>query len=335
MNLHEARDLLHYIISVNPHQAMMLWGPPGVGKSSIVEQLGETYEIPVREMRTSQMDPIDVKGIPQVVNGRTVFCPPAELPDAARDGEEGLLFVDEINAGSRATMAAFMQLFLTRRLGEYELPEGWIVLAAGNRTTDHAVANAMPTSLNNRLMHFHIEPDLDTTVKYGLEKGWPMEVLQFLRLRPELLHKMTADVDEDAFPSPRSWEFVVGAKITEIANPTLRREALLACVGQAGMVEFEGFLQTFSTLPSIDDVILNPLTAPMPEEMTAKYAVITALIKRAERGTINAIVQYLSRFEEKEFSVLGMKDIMAVKPELAQTRAMIAWMTDNQDYLMN
>lgn len=337
MNLVEARDLVHHTISHNSRQAMMLWSLPGVGKSSMINQLGEAYEIPVMEMRTSQMDPIDVKGIPQVQNGRTVFCPPDELPDVERDGEQGILFLDEVNAGSRATMASVMQLVLDRRLGKYRLPDQWIVMAAGNRTADGAVANAMPSALNNRFLHVHIEPDLDTTIKYGLEKDWPIELLQFLRLRPELLHNMNNEVDEDAFASPRSWEFVVNAGLIDMQDAHLRRQGLLGCVGQAGMVEFEGFLQTFvnGSLPSIDDVLLNPLTAQLPTEMTAKYAVITALIKRAEQGTIEAIVQYMNRFEEKEFSVLGMKDIMAAKPELANTRAMVAWVTNNQDYLMN
>ena len=114
------------------HTPVMLWGPPGVGKSDMVAQIGARREVPVIDIRLSQMEPSDLRGIPFRDGGRVEWAPPAMLPDADRHGETGILFLDEITSAPPSVSAAAYQLILDRRLGEYQVPEGWAIFASGN-----------------------------------------------------------------------------------------------------------------------------------------------------------------------------------------------------------
>lgn len=331
ITLAEAAEALDYIVRYDPHQAVMFWGLPGVGKSAMVQQTADKYGVPMVDWRLSQMDPPDIRGIPSVRNGTTVFNPPSELPSDPES--EGILFLDEINAGARATQAAAMQLVLDRRAGEHRIPDKWVIVAAGNEVTHGAVANAMPTALANRFMHFVIRPDMDTLVHYALSNGWDPTIVQFLRFRPELIHQMSVDRDTKAFPSPRAWEFVQRKRPLSIQNAELRRNIVAAAVGMGAMIEFEGFLQLFMELPSIDEVLLSPHTAPIPSKPDGKYAISSALMKKVSEGTIEAVLIYLSRMEI-EFAAVVVKDIMATNKRLTQTHAMVNWLAEHNDFFM-
>jgi len=121
------------------HTPVMLWGPPGVGKSQMVAQAGARHGAPVIDIRLSQMEPSDLRGIPFRSGGHVEWAVPAMLPDADRHAPEGILFLDEINAAPPSVSAAAYQLILDRRLGEYRVPEGWAIVAAGNRQGDRGV----------------------------------------------------------------------------------------------------------------------------------------------------------------------------------------------------
>ena len=121
------------------HTPAMLWGPPGVGKSQMVAQIAERHQVPVIDIRLSQMEPSDLRGIPFRTDGRVEWAIPALLPDAERHGPSGILFLDEITSAPPAVSAAAYQLILDRRLGEYKIPAGWAIFAAGNRQGDRGV----------------------------------------------------------------------------------------------------------------------------------------------------------------------------------------------------
>ena len=170
---------------------VMLWGPPGVGKSQIVHQTGATMNGKVIDLRMAQFDPVDLRGIPfKGEDGRTMWAPPGVFPIAERDGEEGVLFLDELNSAPPAVQAAGYQLVLDRALGEYHMPPGWRVVAAGNRETDRGVAYRMPTPLANRFAHFEVVVDLQDWVVWANGAGIRPEIVAFVRWRPEYLHRV-------------------------------------------------------------------------------------------------------------------------------------------------
>ena len=128
----ELEQELRQIVQQDIRCSLMIWGPPGVGKSSIVARVASTAKIDLVDLRLSQLAPTDLRGLPVAEDGRSTWYPPNFLP---RDGK-GVLFLDEINMAPPAMQGVAQQLILDRRIGEYTVPEGWFVWAAGNRKID-------------------------------------------------------------------------------------------------------------------------------------------------------------------------------------------------------
>lgn len=149
------KQLLDILLNVGLVRPVFIWGTVGIGKSSIVEQFAEQVGLPCVSLLGSQLAPEDVIGVPQITDGRSVFCPPRMI---ARD-EPYCLFLDELNACSQEVQKAFYSLILERRVGEYHLPEGSIVVGAGNRAQDNAITRPMSSALFNRMFHVELRAD--------------------------------------------------------------------------------------------------------------------------------------------------------------------------------
>ena len=281
-----------------------MWGPPGVGKSQVVAQVAAEEKLQLIDIRAVLLDPVDLRGLPHV-NGdnRAHWCQPDFLP---RKGK-GILFLDELNAAPQLVQAACYQLVLDRKLGEYELPAGWTVIAAGNREGDRSVTNRMPSALANRFIHLHFEVDLDDWITWALSAGVQTELISFLRFRPALLHSFDPQKNEKAFPSPRSWEFI---SKTLAAKP-------------AKDIEYELFCGTVG----------EGAAAEVPSDPATLYAVCGALSHKASENTIDRLVQYANRLPA-EFSVLLMRDCIRQAKEIVNTRPFIEWATAHKEVLI-
>ena len=298
------------------HTPVMMWGPPGVGKSQMVLETGERHQVPVIDIRLSQMEPSDLRGIPFRVGEHVEWAVPAMLPDVERHGPEGILFLDEITSAPPSVSAAAYQLILDRRLGAYEVPAGWAIFAAGNRQGDRGVTYTMPAPLANRFSHFEVETHLDDWVAWAYAHGIDERVVGFLRFRPELLFDFDPAHNPVAFPSPRSWEFAHRALQKFGDNPQMLVGALQACVGPAAGIELAAFVENLDQLPDLD-AILRGEAVPMPKEVDLQYAVASALVGRAirARGTAEApqvignILEFAGRFRQREMGVMLVSDL--------------------------
>lgn len=294
----------------------MLWGPPGVGKSQMVAQIAERHQVPMIDIRLSQMEPSDLRGIP-FRNGELVeWAVPAMLPDALRHGTAGILFLDEITSAPPAVSAAAYQLILDRRLGEYRIPEHWAIFAAGNRQGDRGVTYSMPAPLANRFSHYEVETHLDDWVGWAYAQGIDERVIGFLRFRPELLFDFDPAHNPVAFPSPRSWEFAHRClkKFDDI--PELLQGTLQGCVGPAAGIEVTAFIRSLDEMPDLDAIIAGE-QVPVPREIDLQYAVAAALVGRAIRASesgertrvIGNILHYAGRFPDREMGVMLVSDL--------------------------
>lgn len=315
------------------HTPVMLWGPPGVGKSQMVAQVAADHGVPVIDIRLSQMEPSDLRGIPFRVGDHVEWAVPAMLPDAQRHGPRGILFLDEITSVPPSVSAAAYQLILDRRLGAYEVPEGWAIFAAGNRQGDRGVTYTMPAPLANRFSHFELDVNLDDWVAWAYAHGIDERLIGFLRFRPELLFEFDPAHNPVAFPSPRSWEFAHRALHKFGDNDELLVGALQACVGPAAGVELSAFVQNLDQLPDLD-AILRGETVPVPRETDLQYAVASALVARAIRvkDTPEAIegwgriLDYAGRFPQREMGVMLVSDMhRAVGQELFSVPQFSVW----------
>ena len=298
------------------HTPVMLWGPPGVGKSQIVAEIADKHEVPVIDIRLSQMEPSDLRGIP-FRKGETVeWAVPGILPNAERHGPRGILFLDEITSAPPSVSAAAYQLILDRKLGEYEVPGGWAIFAAGNRQGDRGVTYTMPAPLANRLSHFEVETNLDDWVAWAWANDIDERVIAFLRFRPELLFDFDPAHNPVAFPSPRSWEFTHRSLQKFGSNPKLLLGTLQACVGPAAGIELHAFINSLDKMPDLDDIVAGR-EVPVPDEIDLQYAVAAALVGRAIRARekenasqiIGHILDYANSFPQKEMGVMLVSDL--------------------------
>ncbi len=298
------------------HTPVMLWGPPGVGKSDMIRQTAERHQVQVIDIRLSQMEPSDLRGIPFRKDDMVDWAVPAILPDGARHGIQGILFLDEITSAPPSVSAAAYQLILDRRLGEYQVPEGWAIFAAGNRQGDRGVTYTMPAPLANRFSHFEVDAHLDDWVAWAYRNGIDERVIAFLRFRPELLFDFDPAHNPMAFPSPRSWEFA-HRSLQKFGNESeLLQGTLQACVGPAAGIELTAFVNSLDKMPDLDDIVAGR-EVPVPEEIDLQYAVAAALVGRAIRaqGESNAndvtghILDYAGTFPQREMGVMLVSDL--------------------------
>jgi len=298
------------------HTPVMLWGPPGIGKSQIVRAVAERHGVRLVDVRLSQMEPTDLRGIPFRHDDQVVWSVPALLPDRARHGERGILFLDEITAALPAVTAAAYQLILDRRLGEYQVPEGWAIFAAGNRYGDRGVTYVMPAPLANRFAHYEIEVHLDDWVAWAHGAGIDPRVVAFLRFRPDLLFEFDAARNPVAFPSPRTWEYAHRALAKFGAAPALLLPALQACVGPAAGIELKAFVDHMDELPDLDAIVAGGAER-VPLGIDLQYGVAAALVRRAmlARETPHAdricgnILNYAKSFPQREMGVMLVTDM--------------------------
>jgi len=313
-------------VLVSARQPAFLWGGPGIGKSAVIRQLAAALSMPLRDIRALLLDPVDLRGLPFLGNdGRSKWATPEFLP---QDGS-GILFLDELNAAPAMVQASCYQLVLDRKLGEYTLPAGWSIIAAGNRDSDRAVTTRMPTPLRNRFVHLEFEVDMQEWSEWAIQAGVRPEVIAFLRFRAGLLNAL--DRDANAFPSPRSWEFV--SRILESQpEPSIEHELFAGAVGSGAATEFSAFLRMFRELPNIDAILVNPHKEPVPENAAAQYAVASALAHRASDTNLDRICVYLDRMPT-EFCVLCVRDASLREPAIRHTAAYTKWAIQNHHVL--
>jgi hypothetical protein len=203
-----------------------------------------------------------------VDEGLARFAPPSFLP---RSGN-GILFLDEINLAAPAVMATALQLVLDRKVGDYTVPDGWFIIAAGNRVEDRAAVSQMPAPLTNRFIHFTVEADLTSWKEYALTSGVKEEIISFLNFRPNLLHSYNKNAV--AWPSPRSWDFA--SDLMKIGLP------VDAAVGEGAAAEFKSFVKLYSKLPDVEKVLAGDKSVKMPKEPSILFAITGALVGRSE-----------------------------------------------------
>ena len=256
---------------------MMLWGPPGVGKSAVVREICEAKKIGFVDIRLAQREPIDLRGLP-VPRGDTVdWLVSSEWP---RDpASRGIILFDELTAADRTLQVAAYELILDRRLGTlYQVPPGWYLMAAGNRAQDRAVAGAMSSALANRFCHLDVTPDVEGWLVWARLRGLHPEVLGLLALRPQIFFDMTSTDLQRGWPSPRTWErvSVVLAHAKGLSTSHLRR-LVDGLVGPAAAAELMAFREAAASLPDVPSMLEGREKIRIPTRSDQRYALCAAV----------------------------------------------------------
>lgn len=316
-------------ICVAAGRVFMVHGSPGCGKSQIVGQVADEIFAPKYpealalsskpyfiDLRAAQLDAVDIRGVPAVVKGKTIWAIPEFLPT---DDRGGILFLDEINRGPEMVQNALFSLCDKGEVGAYKLPKNWVVGAAVN--DQDAGARKMSAALSARFEHFDVKTDLEDVCQIAIKRGWHPMVIAFLRRFPHLLHAF--DAKARVSPNPRSWEFV--SQILQQDPPLKLMLALVGgAVGEGTAIEVASFFRLYQSLPDIDGIIMDPLKAVVPTEPSVIYAVSAALARRMSDKNVGRIVQYLDRLPV-EYNVASVVAGARLTPGIRTTEAFTAW----------
>jgi MoxR-like ATPase len=297
MTPNQLQTYLDRLVTGRLFLSTMIWGPPGIGKSSIVGQVAEAHGLEFVDVRLSQLAPTDLRGLPVPENGRSKWFPPEFLPD----GGKGILFLDELNMAPPAMQGIAQQLILDRKVGSYVVPEGWFIWAAGNRKEDRASVFEMPAPLANRFLHLSVAPDFESFKAYALAAGVDEQVIAFLAFRPTLLHRV--DPQNPAWPSPRSW-----AMASRLHRARLD---VAPVVGPGAAAEFEAYLAVYDSLPDLGAIADGGgESIPFPTEPSLRYATTIGLTVRADNAprALNAFRWMMDKASD-EWIQLFYKDL--------------------------
>lgn len=307
-----------------------LWSAPGLGKSSLIHQIGAKRQWPVIDLRAVLMDPTDIRGLPFPDKGkRTVqWFTPEFLPT---DGE-GILFLDELAQAPELVLNSFFQLVWDRRVGDYKLPPGWRIAAASNRQQDRAGAKRPNLGIMRRFLHLDIEVDHEDWHTWAVSNNILPEVRSFLRFRPNFLHQFEPEKlgdKEKNFPCPSSWEVV--SRLFSSLPQSVRLESVRGVVGQAASLEFISYCNMYTQLPDLEMILTDPENATLPSEASVVYAIIGSLTERAKTAkqtVLNAIGQYVFRFP-LEYATYAVRDLQGANPSFFTCPSTRDWMKKN------
>ena len=325
MTPQELSPYLNRLVEKRIDLSLMLWGPPGIGKSSIVADVASSHGLQLVDLRLSQLAPTDLRGLPVAENGLSRWFPPEFLPTEGK----GVLFLDEINMAPPAMQGIAQQLILDRRVGSYRVPEGWFIWAAGNRKSDRAAVFEMPSALANRFIHLDLLPDFHSFKAWGLRVGLSEQILSFLAFRPVLLHQM--DPQRPAWPSPRSWV---------MANKLMQAQlSVEPAIGPAVAGELEAFCAVYQDLPDLDSILAGQSKASFPTEASARYATVLGLIVRAdtaEKG-IHALTWLVKQAgaEWVQFFATDLFRSLREKGQFGELARLLAANKDLKDFARN
>tara|TARA_R110001606_G_scaffold6088_1_gene27476 strand:+ start:10461 stop:11573 length:1113 start_codon:yes stop_codon:yes gene_type:complete len=294
------------------------------------------------DLRVSTLDALDIKGAPKIEGENTVFKIPSMLPDAKRHGKFGAIFLDELPQGSPSVTNGLSQIIHDRILGDhYKLPDGWLIIAAGNRKQDQASTNKVGAHIYNRFMHFEVCPDVKAWAEFAIANGSDGRIPAFIRsIRDDVtglpyLHLYVKNAI--AFPSPRVW-----SKVDELVSASipLQTDMLLSCisslVGEALANKVIGFLELANQLATWNEISKTPATARLPEQgskdaASIYYVLIGMCVNRADEKTISSAVEFISRFPDRELQSTFMLDLQIKKPELMVNSSVSKWRSENSD----
>ena len=322
--------------------SLFLHGPTGIGKSDVINQYCREEKLEMRDIRASQLDPVDARGVPVPNHDKhlTEWFPPDFLPTEGN----GVIFLDELNKANQDTLAALYQLILDKRLGDYFLPEGWAIMAAGNRDVDGCMVQPMPRALKNRFIHLEMEANYEDWHKWANKNALAEQVIAYMRWRPTALdeaaeatkddtgNKMEILRNSNAFATPRSWEFVSrGLKAATARGMKVKDcySMIEGTIGEGSATEFVSYCDIYMELPDIDLMIDNPSLFTPTTDPNKLYAMCVGLASRACKDNFTNVCKVLEKLPP-EYSMWTMDDCLdRNKDEISSHPAYIDWIHKN------
>lgn len=318
-----------YTDPVLRRRASMLWGTRGVGKSSIVRQVAEHFGVPLVDLRLTTIEPVDIRGAIYAddVLAKTVWFPPEFLP--APDVPAGILFLDELTAAEQRLQISAYSLILDRRVGNYRLPDGWAVIAAGNASFHGAVSHDMGTALADRMFHFNVQTVIDAFLAYAIDSGFAPEVMAYLKVRPDKLDDTQSQLANDHLigASPRGWEDISNVLKSGLSQ-SAKRVFVQGRIGAANAAEFFGVLRE---IQAGADVVRLMASSPgketaelLPKTLDGLYGLIYGLLAAAsDSERLTRVLEIIEQLPDVRGGVpLPIREAQTLAMELLMQKAL-------------
>ena len=289
---------------------VFVWGSPGIGKSSIIKQIAEHKGLEFVDLRLSLLDPTDLKGIPffDKENNQAVWASPNFLP--SNPNSKGILFLDEINTAPPSVQASAYQLVLDRKVGDYELPNGWSIVAAGNNESDRGVVYRMPPPLSNRFVHLNMEVSFKDWKVWAYNNEIDASIIAFLQYDESKLFDFDPSKNQKSFPTPRSWEYV-DKILKSNMDENLLYDIVSGAVGNESATAFMSFRKVMHRLPNIEKLLAGE-ELEVEHDSQVLFALIAGVITNIKQSVTKEKVDNALKFSltlPKEFSVMLIKDM--------------------------
>ena len=328
-------SLIRSQISFKNFPSVMLWGPPGVGKSQGIRAVAAALEkntgkhVHITDVRLLLFNPVDLRGIPTANADKTlaVWLKPKIFQMDESADVVNILFLDEISAAPPSVQAAAYQITLDRMVGEHRLPENCIVVAAGNRVTDKSVAYNMPKALANRLCHLEIREDADSWHNWAVAHGIHPYVVGFLEYNSFPLMRFEPAETDLAFPTPRSWEMV--SRILNTVSDDLEQvyPLIVGCIGEATGQIFRSWCSLYGSMPALPD-IFSGKTVDWPEadelQIVLRSAMVAYARQHPDREGVDRSIDYACKLPW-QFRLKLLRDYQRIGTLLPVLRENPVW----------
>lgn len=340
---------------------ILVTGAPGIGKTDIIKKAARAADAELIISHPVVSDPTDFKGLPGIVPPTTEqseptaeFLPFGDLRTLMSAKTPTVFFLDDLGQAPAATQAAVMQLILARQINGHRISNSVIFLAATNRRQDRAGVTGILEPVKSRFATIvELVVDPDAWCQWAIQQpDFPVELLQFIRFRPAMLHDFQPSADLVNTPSPRTVHNV--ARLLTAGLPKdLEYPVIAGAAGAAFASEFLSFLKIFRTLPNPDAVLLDPKNHEMPTDPATLYALTGALARKATPNNFDSLTTIADRLTNElsahggaEFSVVLVKDCLEITTPrdengnakgpspLTATKAFIQWATNHADLLL-
>jgi hypothetical protein len=307
----------------------MLWGTRGVGKSSIVRQVAVHFGVPLVDLRLTTIEPVDIRGAiyADETLAKTVWFPPEFLPSS--DQPDGILFLDELTAADQRLQISAYSLILDRRVGNYELPDGWQVIAAGNASFHGAISHDMGTALADRMFHFNVQTVIDAFLNHALQQDFAPEVMAYLKVRPDKLDDTQAQLAAEHLigASPRGWEDISNVLKSGLSDGA-KRVFVQGRIGAANAAEFFGVLRELQSGADVVRLMAarqGPETAALlPKTLDGLYGMTYGLLAACtDQACVARALEIIEQLPDiKGATPLPIRETQTLAMELLMQRAL-------------
>jgi len=302
---------------------LFLWGPPGIGKSELVEGITNELGGLMIDLRLGQMEPTDIRGIPfyNKDSGKMDWAPPVELPDEEMASQYPIvvLFLDELNSAAPSVQSAAYQLILNRRIGKYRLPKNVVMVAAGNRESDKGVTFRMPTPLANRFLHQEMKVDFSSWQQWAVLNNIHKDVVGYLSFAKQDLYDFDAKSSSRAFATPRTWTFVSELLEDDDGDDDTITNLVAGTVGEGLAVKFMAHRKVAGRMPKPEDILSGKVKDLNLKEVSAMYSLVISMCyelkdaveKKVEQKKFHEMadnfLSYMMNNFETELTVMGAR----------------------------